>query len=370
MHVPFLNLKAQYLSIQPDIDAAISAVMESQQFILGEEVEICEKNIAAYSGATHGCGVSSGTDALLITLMAEGIGAGDEVITTPYTFFATAGSISRTGASPVFADIDGQTCNINPQDIKSRITKNTKAILVVHLYGQMADMDPIIAIAKDHNLIVIEDAAQAIGAEYKGKRAGSIGDYGCFSFFPSKNLGAAGDGGMVITSDEKKAQRLKVFRGHGAAKKYFHEDVGGNFRLDALQAAIVSAKLPYLDGWIEARQKNATQYNLLLSSMDQVTVPEVQMQRHTFNSFVVRAADRDALRNYLTNKEIDTQTYYPLSLHLQKCFASLGYTEGDFPISELASKETLALPIYPEITTGMQEYVTQCIHDFYKSYAS
>lgn len=367
MRVPFLSLKAQHQSIQSDIDEAIHRVMESQRFILGPEVEACEKAIAQYCHASYACGVSSGTDALLIALMAEGIGPGDEVITTPYTFFATAGSIARTGAKPVFVDIEPGTLNINPQNIQSCITKKTKAIVVVHLYGQMADMDPILALAAEHDLIVIEDAAQAIGAEYKGKRAGSIGDYGCFSFFPSKNLGAIGDGGMVITSDEAKAQKLKMLRSHGAAKKYFHDDVGGNFRLDALQAAVVSAKLPHLDSWIELRQMKASYYDQLLSVMQHVTVPEIYTQRHTYNSYVIRAENRDALKDYLAEKEIDTQIYYPLPLHRQKCFMSLGYTNGQFPISEQASIETLALPIYPELTANMQGYIVSSIQSFYSA---
>src|SRR5215467_1116469 len=256
MNVPLLDLKAQFSTIKNEVNSAIAEVLESQHFILGPKVEQCEKAIAAYSNCAHGIGVSSGSDALLAVLMAEDIGEGDEVITTPYTFFATAGAIARLGATPVFVDIDPKTYNLDPKQIAGKITKKTRAIMPVHLYGQMADMDPIMEIADQHKLIVIEDAAQAIGSEYKGRRAGSIGHYGCFSFFPSKNLGCAGDGGMVVTNDAERAEKVRCLRGHGAKPKYYHKLVGGNFRLDAIQAAIVSAKLPHLDKWTEARQSN------------------------------------------------------------------------------------------------------------------
>ncbi|UCG41754.1 MAG: DegT/DnrJ/EryC1/StrS family aminotransferase, partial [candidate division WOR-3 bacterium] len=261
MKVPLLDLKAQYDSIKPEIDAAIAGVIESQRFILGPQVKACEEAVASYCGCALGVGVSSGTDALLISLMAEGIGPGDEVLTTAYSFFATAGCIARLGAKPVLVDIDPATCNIDPAKLEKRITRSSRAILPVHLFGQMADMDPIMDIARRNNLVVIEDAAQAIGAEYKGRRAGSIGNHGCFSFFPSKNLGAFGDGGMVVTDDPKRAERLRVLRAHGSKPKYYHKIVGGNFRLDALQAAIVLAKLKHLDDWTAGRQTNAKRYD-------------------------------------------------------------------------------------------------------------
>src|SRR5213083_1873707 len=266
MKAPLLDLKAQYLAIKADVDAAVAEVLESQHFILGPKVEQCEKAIARYCGCSYGIGVSSGSDALLACLMAENIGPGDEVITTPYTFFATVGAIARVGATPVFVDIDPSTYNLDASQIESKVTSKTRAIIPVHLYGQMADMDVVMSVAERHGLVVIEDAAQAIGAEYKGHRAGSIGHYGCFSFFPSKNLGAAGDGGMIVTNDAQRAEKLKCLRSHGSKPKYHHKVVGGNFRLDALQAAIVSAKLPYLDSWTAARQRNAERYDGLFAS--------------------------------------------------------------------------------------------------------
>lgn len=380
MKVPLLDLVAQYRSIKSEIDAAVQRVFESQYFILGPEVSACETGIAKYSNAAHGCGVSSGTDALLIALMTEGIGAGDEVITTPYTFFATAGSIARTGATPVFVDIDPETYNLRADQIESKITKRTKAIMVVHLYGLMADMDAVMAIAKQHGLIVIEDAAQAIGSEYKGRRAGSIGDYGCFSFFPSKNLGGAGDGGMVVTQDEARAQKLMTMRNHGMEPKYFNKYIGGNFRLDALQAAVVNVKLKVLDDWSHARQQNALQYHRLFSASGLVP-KKIQLPwfpasteatgagscscRHIFNQYVIRTQDRDALRAHLAEREVGTEIYYPVPLHLQECFAYLGYKEGDFPEAERAAAETLALPIYPELTEDQAAYVVSCVQDFF-----
>ena len=297
MNVPLLDLKAQYAAIKAEVDGAIAEVMESQYFILGPKVEQCERAIARYSNCAHGIGVSSGSDALLACLMAEDIGAGDEVLTTPYTFFATAGAIARVGATPIFVDINPITYNLEPSQIASKITSKTRAIIPVHLYGQMADMDAVMAIAQEHGLIVIEDAAQAIGAEDKGRRAGSIGDYGCFSFFPSKNLGAAGDGGMIVTNDAARAEKLKVLRGHGAKPKYYHKLIGGNFRLDAIQAAVVSAKLPHLDAWTAARQRNAKRYDRLFAEAGSgsvvpdaapITLPTVVTERHIFNQYVIR----------------------------------------------------------------------------------
>jgi len=373
MQVPLLDLKAQYSTIKNEIEAAIAGVMESQHFILGPKVEQCEKAIAKYSTCEYAVGVTSGSDALLACLMVENIGPGDEVITTPYTFFATVGAISRLGATPVFVDIDPVTYNIDTDQITDRITSKTRAIIPVHLYGQMAEMDPIMALAEKHGLIVIEDAAQAIGSECKGRRAGSVGHYGCFSFFPSKNLGAAGDGGMIVTNDAQRAEKLKVLRAHGSKPKYHHKVVGGNFRLDALQAAIVSAKLPHLDEWTAGRQRNAKLYDGLFAEAglvgtargtSSIVLPKVVMNRHIFNQYVIRSSQRDQLQAYLQRQGIGTEVYYPVLMHLQECFADLGYRTGAFPKSEGAAKETLALPIYPELSEGQLRYVVDCIRDF------
>ena len=370
MHVPLLDLKAQYATIKSEVEAEIAEVMESQHFILGPKVEQCEQAIAQYSGCSHAVGVSSGTDALLACLMAENIGTGDEVITTPYTFFATVGATVRLGATPVFVDIDPVTCNLNPNQIAAKVTGKTRAIIPVHLYGQMAEMDEVMAIAWKHSLVVIEDAAQAIGAEHKGRRAGSMGHYGCFSFFPSKNLGAAGDAGMVVTNDAGRAEKLKCLRAHGSKPKYHHKVVGGNFRLDALQAAIVTAKLRHLDEWTAGRQGNAKKYDQLFSEAGlstggdkslQVRLPSVATDRHIFNQYVIRVSDRDQLQAALKQRNIGTEVYYPVPLHLQECFAYLGHGTGSFPESERAAKETLALPIYPELSEAQLQYVVESI---------
>jgi dTDP-4-amino-4,6-dideoxygalactose transaminase len=368
MNVPLLDLKAQYLALKSDIDAAIAEVMESQHFILGPKVEQCEKAIAAYVGAPHAIGVSSGSDALLACLMAENIGRGDEVITTAYSFFATAGAIARVGATPVFVDIDPITYNLDASQIAGNITERTRAIIPVHLYGQMADMDAVMEAAQRAHLIVIEDAAQAIGAAHKGRRAGTIGDYGCFSFFPSKNLGAAGDGGMIVTNDAKRAEKLRVLRGHGSSPKYYHKLIGGNFRLDALQAAIVSAKLPYLDRWTAARQKNAALYDQLfadagLAGSGGVTVPVVVTDRHIFNQYVIRSNRRDELRKALQARGVATEIYYPVPMHLQECFNYLGHQAGAFPESERAATHSLALPVHPELTEDQIRYVVESVRD-------
>jgi dTDP-4-amino-4,6-dideoxygalactose transaminase len=363
MNVPLLDLKAQYRAIKPEIDAAIADVMESQHFILGPKVEQLEKAVAAYSKCAHAIGVSSGSDALLACLMAEDIAAGDEVITTPYSFFATAGAVSRLGATPVFVDIDPATYNLDVSQISSKVTSKTRAIIPVDLYGQLADMDPVMAIAKKHDLVVIEDAAQAIGAEYKGRRAGSIGHYGCFSFFPSKNLGGAGDGGMIVSNDAQRAEKVRCLRGHGAKPKYYHKLVGGNFRLDALQAAVVSAKLPHLDDWTAARQRNAKKYDQMFAGLP-IGLPAVVTNRHIFNQYVIRVTNRDDLQAYLKQKGVGTEVYYPVPLHLQECFAYLGYKQGAFPESERAAKETLALPIHPELTDAQARFVVDCVCEF------
>lgn len=365
MNVPLLDLKAQYSGIKDELNAAIAEVLESQHFILGPMVNQCEKGIAAYSHCSHAIGVSSGSDALLACLMAENIRPGDEVITTPYTFFATVGAIARLGATPIFVDIDPATYNLDPAQLASKVTKNTRAIIPVHLYGQMADMDAVMSVANKHGLVVIEDAAQAIGAEYKGRRAGSIGHYGCFSFFPSKNLGAAGDGGMIVTNDAKRAEKLQCLRSHGSKPKYYHKIVGGNFRLDAIQAAIVSAKLRHLDDWTAARQFNAKRYDCLFGGAGlPITLPSVTTDRHIFNQYVIRLSQRDELQAYLKKKGVGTEVYYPVPLHLQECFAYLGHSAGEFPESERAAKETLALPIYPELSEGQAQFVVECIAEF------
>jgi dTDP-4-amino-4,6-dideoxygalactose transaminase len=384
MQVPLLDLKAQYAGIKGELDSAIAKVMESQLFILGPQVRECEAAIAQYSGCAYGVGVSSGTDALLICLMAEGIGPGDEVITTPYTFFATAGSIARVGAKPVFVDIDPVSYNLDAAQIESKVTPSTRAVIPVHLYGQMADMDAVMQVARKHKLIVIEDAAQAIGAEYQGRRAGSIGHYGCFSFFPSKNLGGAGDGGMVVTQDAQRAENLMRLRAHGAAPKYYHKVIGGNFRLDTLQAAVVAVKLRHLDAWTAARQRNAERYNRLLAETGLpiadtaahgtrgglapcLYLPKVVAGRHIFNQYVIRTPRRDQLKAALQEKGVGTEVYYPVPLHLQECFAYLGYKAGEFPNSESAAKETMALPIYPELSEPQARYVVQSIAEFFAS---
>ncbi len=366
MKVPLLDLKAQYQSIKAEVDAAIAEVMESQHFILGPKVEECEKAIARYCGSAHAIGMSSGSDALLACLMAENIGPGDEVITTTYTFFATAGAIARLGATPVFVDIDPATYNIDTAQMAARVTKKTRALIPVHLYGQMADMDAVMAVAEKHGLVVIEDGAQAIGASDRGRQAGTIGHYGCFSFFPSKNLGAAGDGGMVVTNDAKRAENLRILRGHGAKPKYHHKIIGGNFRLDAIQAAVVSAKLPHLDGWTEARQRNAKQYDQLLTASGvPVGRPKVATDRHIFNQYVIRTSNRNELQTFLQTKGIGSEVYYPVPMHLQECFAYLGHSAGAFPESEGAANETLALPVHPELSEAQARFVVECIGDFF-----
>ena len=367
MKVPLLDLKLQYQALKDEILPVLEQICADQAFILGPKVAECEAAVAAYCGAAAAVGVSSGSDALIIALMAEGIGPGDEVVTTPFTFFATVGAIARVGATPVFADIDPDTFNISPAALEAAITPRTKAVIPVHLFGQMADMDAIMPVARAHNLVVIEDACQAIGAEWNGRRAGSVGDYGCFSFFPSKNLGCFGDGGMVTVSDPAKAKRLAIFRNHGMDPRYYHHVVGGNFRLDALQAAVVTAKLPHLDSWTAARQANAATYDRLFAASGlPVVTPPVVASRHIFNQYVIRAPRRDALLDHLQAAGIGCAVYYPVPLHLQECFASLGGKPGDFPVAEKAALEVLALPIYPDLPAGAPEAVVSAIADFYK----
>jgi dTDP-4-amino-4,6-dideoxygalactose transaminase len=378
--IPMLDLKSQYQSIKTDIQIAIERVLESQYFILGPEVEALEKEIAAYSECKYGIGVSSGTDALLVSLMAIGLKPGEEVITTPYSFFATAGVIARLGARPVFVDIDPNTFNLQTSLLEQAVTDRTKAIIPVHLCGQMVDMDPVMEIAQRYNLYVIEDAAQAIGAEYKGRRAGSIGHLGCFSFFPSKNLGGYGDSGMVTSNDPDLADRVRLLRNHGHQPKYFNKMVGGNFRMDALQGAVLRVKFKHLEDWTAGRIRNADRYRRLFCESGLTLLPEefhhkkgvVLLQetgfgRHIYHLFMIRIRMRDDLMAFLKDKGISTEIYYPVPLHLQECFKELGFRPGDFPESERASQESLALPIYPELTLEMQTAVVQAIADFMKS---
>jgi dTDP-4-amino-4,6-dideoxygalactose transaminase len=364
MKVPSLDLKAQYATIKDEVRAAIDRVLESQEFILGSAVADLERRAAEYCGCAHGIGVSSGSDALLVALMALDVGAGDEVLTTPYTFFATAGAIWRLGARPVFVDIEPATYNIDPAKLERAITPKTKAILPVHLFGQCAEMEPIVEVARKHRIKVVEDAAQAIGAEYRGRRAGTLGDVGCFSFFPSKNLGAYGDGGLVTTNDAALADKLRVLRAHGSKPKYYHKLVGGNFRLDALQAAILGVKLTHLDEWHEGRQRAARFYDGALAGLAGLATPVVAPQRrHIYNQYVVRLSGgkRDAVAKRLAEAGVGTAVYYPLPLHIQECFRPLNHREGDFPESESAAKETLALPMFPELTPAQREHVAESL---------
>lgn len=364
MQVPLLDLKAQYKTIKGDVLAAISEVLESQQCIGGPKVAELEEKVAALSDCKYAVGASSGTDAILSCLMSLDIGAGDEVITTPFTFFATAGCIARTGATVVFVDIDAKTYNIDPALIERAITPKTKAIIPVHLFGQMADMAPIIEIAEKYDLAVIEDAAQSIGSTYKGKKAGSMGAAGCFSFFPSKNLGGVGDGGMIVTNDEALYKRLLIMRNHGSEPKYYHKCVGGNFRLDAIQAAALLVKLPHLKDWSKARRTHAAYYDAKFKDTV-VQTPYIRADCVTiYNQYVTRVPNRDGLIGHLRDKGIGCEIYYPVPMHLQECFESLGYKEGDFPEAEKAAKEVLALPVYPELTDAMQDYVAETILAF------
>ena len=385
-NVPLLDLKAQYAQIRADVMPIIEEVCASQRFILGEHVLALEAEVAAYCASAAGIGVSSGTDALLLALMALGVGVGDEIITSPFTFFATAGTIARLDARPVFCDIDPVSFNLSPQAVAEFIERHCsvqggnlvngatggriKGLMPVHLYGQSADMDPLMAVARQYHLKVIEDAAQAIGTEYQGVRVGSIGDIGCFSFFPSKNLGAFGDAGLCTTNDAELAESMRVLRVHGGKPKYFHAVIGGNFRIDELQAAVLRVKLKYLDGWTAARQRNAAYYTAAFAAADldgNLITPQAVVQgRHIFNQYVVRVQNRDALKDHLTAQSIGTEIYYPVPLHLQKCFSFLKHAPGDFPHSERAAAETLALPIYPELTPTQLDHVVASVAGFYR----
>ncbi len=387
MQVPLLDLKAQYATLRSEMETALLRVAESQHFILGPEVERLEKSLAQYLQCQHAIGVSSGTDALLVALMAIDLRPGDEVIVPTYSFFATAGVVSRLNAFPVFVDIDPLTFNIDARKIEEKISSKTRAIIPVHLYGQSADMDPVMEIARKRGLIVIEDAAQAIGAEYRnGRRAGTMGQIGCYSFFPSKNLGCFGDGGLVTTNDDKLAEKLRILRTHGSQPKYYHKVIGGNFRLDAIQAAVLNVKLPRLDAWSARRRENADRYTELLvqsglageeaaaaaGATDPVILPRAVYRDcglknyHIYNQYVIRAKRRDSLRKHLADKGIGTEVYYPVPFHRQECFAFLKCNDADYPHSNTAAETSLALPIYPELTGGQIEYVVQTIKQFYQ----
>lgn len=373
--VPLCDIQAQYRELQTEIDATVARVLASGQVILGPEVAALEKEVAEYCGVGYGVGCASGTDALLLALQALDVGPGDEVILPPFTFFATAGAVCRTGARPVFADIDASTYNIDALQVENKITPRTKAIIAVHLFGQCADMEPLWHVAERNNLAIIEDAAQALGADYQGKRAGSLGAIGCFSFYPSKILAAYGDAGMVVTNDPEWAAKMNCLRVHGMEAKYYHKYVGWNARLDALQAAILRLKLPHVDRWIEGRQEAARRYNTLIAEhhltnfLDRPTIKS--QRRHVFNQYVVRVADsqRDALVRHLQADKIGCEIYYPVPLHLQQCLASLGHSAGDFPASEEACRCVVALPIYPELSADRQERVIQSCATFVRKSA-
>lgn len=369
MVIPLTDLKAQYSAIKEEIDAAIQQVVQQGQFILGPEVSAFEEEMATYCGTRFAVGVASGTDALHLALLAGGIKPGDEVITTPFTFIATAEAITQCNATPVFVDIDPITYNLNPEQIEPKITPRTKAIIPVHLYGQPADMEPIHKIGKKHNLIIVEDCAQALGAEYQGKKVGSIGDTGCLSFFPAKNLGAYGDGGMVVTNDPGIAEVVDILRKHGTKTSYYHLLPGFNSRLDAIQAAILKVKLKHLDEWNELRRRRASLYTRLLSQINGIEPPYVEeYNKPSVNYYTIRLKDsrlnRDELQKHLEAKGIQTAVYYPLSLHLQEVYKSLGYKSGDFPQSELAQEQVLSLPMYPELSQGQVEEVVSVISNY------
>lgn len=365
MQVPLLDLQSQYSHLKDDIQNQINDVLESQRCIGGPKVEKLERTVAERSGCKFGLGVSSGTDALLNVLMSLDIGPGDEVITTPFTFFATAGCIARTGARPVFVDIEPETFNIDPAGIEAVITKNTKAILPVHLFGQVCDMDQIMAIAGVNSLAVVEDAAQSISAQYKDAKAGGFGTAGCMSFYPTKNLGGIGDGGMIVTNNENLYEKMKIMRDHGQKPQYHYSLIGGNFRLDAIQAAALLAKIPYLDEWSRARRKHAEYYNKRFKDTG-VQTPVIHPDCvSVYNQYVVRVPRRDDLLTHLRHNDVGCLVYYPLGLHQQECFKHLGYKEGDFPETEKAAQEVIALPVYPELTQEMQDYVVEKVLEFY-----
>lgn len=368
MKVPLLDLQAQYAAIKSEVDAAVRDVLDRQQFVLGDKVEQLEEQVAGYVGTEYAVGVASGTDAILLSLRALGIGAGDEVITTAFSFFATAGAIVNVGATPVFVDIDPKTFNIDPSLVERAITDRTKAVLPAHIYGQCADMEPIVGLAEKHGLKVVEDLAQAIGAEYKGRSAGSMGDCGCLSFYPTKNLGAYGDGGMVVTSDRQVAKALRMLRDHGSRGKYEHELVGTNSRLDELQAAVLLAKLPCLDEWSDSRRQNAAYYDSKLAGLDGVQTPYIAPENvSVYNCYTIRVRERDKVAEHLKREGIGCAVHYPRPLPLQECFNYLGYKAGDLPNSEQASKEVLSIPMYPELNRKQMDAVVGTLGDALES---
>jgi dTDP-4-amino-4,6-dideoxygalactose transaminase len=365
--VPLLDLKAQYVTIREEIRAAIDAVVEEQNFILGKQVQALEQKVAALCGVPAAVGCASGTDAIYLALRALGVGPGDEVVTVSYTFFATAGSVWNTGARPVFVDIEPGTYNLDPAKLEAAITPRTKAIMPVHLFGQCADMDPINAVARARGIPVVEDAAQAIGATYHGKPAGSLGAIGCFSFFPSKNLGGFGDGGMAVSADPSLADKMRVLRVHGSQPKYFHAVIGVNSRLDTIQAAVILAKLPHLAAWSEGRRRVAAFYDRAFAAEPQIVRPvTLPGNTHIYNQYTIRVPNRDALLKHLSERGVGHAIYYPLPLHLQKCFAFLGHREGDFPESEKAARETVSLPVYPELPEDARAYVAETVLSFFR----
>jgi dTDP-4-amino-4,6-dideoxygalactose transaminase len=367
MKVPLLDLQAQYATIRDEVRAAMDRVCDSQHFILGPEVTAFEEEVATFCDARFAVGVSSGTDALLLALMAVGVGPDDEVLTSTYSFFATAGTIARLGARPVFVDIEPSTFNLDGAMLAARVTPRTKAIVPVHLFGRCCDMSAVSAVAEKHGLAVVEDAAQAIGAlDDRRHVAGTIGTTGCLSFFPSKNLGGFGDAGMVLSNDAEVTERMRILRVHGSKPKYYHRLVGGNFRLDALQAAILRVKLKYLEGWTKARRENAERYRALFAErpVEGLVLPE-DRPGHIYNQFVIRGRRRDELQRFLLDRGIGSEVYYPVPLHLQPCFAELGYREGELPEAEAAARESLALPIYPELTDAAQLYIVEQVREFY-----
>ena len=367
MKVKLLDLVPQYESIKEEIQQAVDKVFSSEQFILGPSVDSFEKGMERYYGVDHAVGTASGSDAILLSLMALDIGPGDEVITTPYSFFSTVSSIVRLGATPVFADIDPKTFNIDPDKVASAFSERTKAVIVVHLFGQPAEMDKLTEITSERGVFIVEDACQSIGALYNGKRCGTFGEAGCFSFFPSKNLGGAGDGGMVVTNSDEIAGKVRTLRVHGEEEKYKHKYIGINSRLDALQAAVLEVKLRHLDEWSSARRRNASRYNQVFSGLPGITPPFVEeYNESTYNQYVIRTPRRDEMRRYLTDKGIGTAIYYPIPLHCQECFLFLGWSKGRLPESESAAEETLALPIYPELSVREQDYVIEAVTEFLK----
>ncbi len=367
MQVPFLDLKAQYSSIKDEVMQAVDTVCQSQLLCLGPAVAEFEEKIAEYCGCKYAIGVSSGSDALLVSLMALGIKAGDEVITTPFTFFATAGAITRLGGKAVFVDIEPDSFNIDPAKIEEKITDKTHAIIPVHLYGQIAQMKPIIEISKKYDLAIVEDAAQAIGATQDGIKCGNFGDFGCFSFYPTKNLGAFGDAGLVTTNNEKLAEKVKLIRTHGENPRYFYKMIGGNFRLDAIHGAVLSVKLKYLDEWNGKRRQNAAIYDDFFANSSIKTPKIAKNNASIYNNYTINVPKRDQLQKYLAEKGISSAVFYPKPLHLQECFAELGYKEGDLPIAEQICSRVLSLPFYPELAAEQIEYAANAVLEFYSS---